>query len=76
MRFRLFFILLRSTVHGKFLGRWHVAIYVGGYVGGWVLLPKTRKAAHVWHTWPLLRISFMGGSEKGRLTGVQHLLFP
>jgi hypothetical protein len=38
--------------------------------------PETKNAAHVWHTWPLLMIGFMGGSGNGRLTGVQHLLFP
>ena len=34
----------------------------------------TRIAAHLWHTWPLLRIGFMGGSANWILTGVQHLL--
>ena len=32
----------------------------------------TRKAAHLWHTWPLLRIDSVSGLAKGRLTGVQH----
>jgi hypothetical protein len=26
--------------------------------------PKKKKAAHVWHTRPLLRVGFMGGLVK------------
>jgi hypothetical protein len=36
------------------------------------LASKKKKAAHVWHTWPLLGVGFTGGLGKGRLTGVQH----
>src|ERR1017187_3097841 len=32
----------------------------------------TKDAAHIWHTWPMQSVGFVGGSEKGRLTGVQH----
>jgi hypothetical protein len=39
-----------------------------------IFLPETKNSAHVWHTWPLLRIGFTGGSSKGRLTGVQYVL--
>jgi len=41
-----------------------------------IKLARIVPAAHVWHIWPLLRIGFTGGSIKGRLTGVQQLLFP
>jgi len=47
---------------------------VWGGVGNWGI--GDSNAAHMWHTWPLLRIGFRGGSWKGRLTGVQYLLFP
>jgi hypothetical protein len=36
-----------------------------------ILPPTRRKAAHVWHTWPMLRVGFVSGLAKGRLTGVQ-----
>jgi hypothetical protein len=36
-----------------------------------ILPPKTKKAAYVWHTRPLLRDGFIRRLEKGRLMGVQ-----
>ena len=41
-----------------------------------ILPPKAEKAAHVWHTQPLLRIGFIVGSRNGRLTGVQPYSAP
>jgi hypothetical protein len=44
-----------------------------------IIWPSPRRneaAAHLWHTWPLLSVDFVSGLAKGRLTGVQHPLFP
>jgi hypothetical protein len=36
-----------------------------------ILPPKGEKAAHESHTWPLVRVGFIGDLVKVRLTGVQ-----
>lgn len=36
-----------------------------------IFAPKTKNAACVWHTWPLLRTRFWGWVRDRKLTGVQ-----
>lgn len=36
----------------------------------------TNLAAHLRHTTPLLRVGFIGGSVKGKLTGIQPADYP